>query len=101
MVARCLYSDTTKDVPGYASASMAGGGQPRRQIHGYVSKKARDGWYGFAEDNSVNVTALLEAMGVRMGELRRAERLPTLFREIVREAMEVAGSRSSRRRTVD
>ena len=96
-----MYSDTTTVVPGYASPAMAGGAGPRRQIHGYVSKEAREGWYGFAEDNSVNVTALLEAMGVRLGEMRDANRLPMWLRELVQEARQVAGARSSRRRTDD
>jgi hypothetical protein len=78
---------------------MAGGSGPRRQIHGYISKEAREGWYGFAEDHYVNVTALLEAMGVTLGELRDAARLPTWLRELLQEATKVAGARSSRRRT--
>ena len=80
---------------------MAGGGEPRRQLHGYVSKEAREGWYGFAEDNHVNATALMEAMGLRLAGARSAGRLPTWLRELVREAQEVAGARSSRRRTDD
>lgn len=80
---------------------MAGGAEPRRQIHGYISKEAREGWYGFAEDNYVNVTALLEAMGLRLAEHREIERLPTWLRELVHEAKKVAGARSSRRHTDD
>jgi hypothetical protein len=43
-------------------------GQPRRQLHGYVSAQARDGWYAFAEAHGTNVTALLEALGIELGK---------------------------------
>jgi hypothetical protein len=82
-------------------AAMSEGAAPRRQIHGYVSKEARDGWYGFAERHYVNVTALLEAMGLRLAEVDEDGRLPTWLRQLVHEAREVAGARSSRRRTDD
>lgn len=77
---------------------MAGGGEPRRQLHGYVSKEARAGWYDFAEANHTNVTALLEAMGLMLAELVEVARLPGYARELVAEAQRVAGARSSRRR---
>ena len=73
-------------------------GQPRRQLHGYLSTEAWNGWYGFAERYGVNVTALLEAIGVKLARLNVPEnRLPTWIRQIVRDARVVASSRSSRR----
>ena len=42
--------------------------QPRQQLHGYISTPARDGWYQFASAQGVNVTALLEALGLVLAE---------------------------------
>ncbi len=71
--------------------------KPRRQLHGYVSDQARDGWYGFAEHRGTNVTALLEAVGVALGQHARDKTLPAWLREIVADAQAVASSRSTRR----
>ncbi len=63
----------------------------------YVSTEARDGWYEFAEHYGVNVTSLVEAMGVRLGQASGPEgKLPVWLRDLVRDARSVASSRSSR-----
>jgi hypothetical protein len=74
--------------------------QPRRQLHGYVSNAARDGWYDFSERHGTNVSALLEAIGVLLGENRdkKTSALPAVLRSAVKDAQAVASSRSSRRR---
>ena len=72
-------------------------GRPRRQLHGYVSVQARDGWYRFAEANHTNVTALLEAMGVKLDAVLKSGNVPPVLREVAKEAQRVAGARSSRR----
>ncbi|MDQ3576192.1 MAG: hypothetical protein M3443_01010 [Actinomycetota bacterium] len=73
--------------------------QPRQQLHGYVSTAARDGWYAFAASHGVNVTALLEAIGLTLAEQAEAEtRLPPWLRHAVSEARAIASSRSSRQR---
>ena len=74
--------------------------QPRRQIHGYVSTEARDGWYEFAAAHGTNVTALLESCGALLGReaAKPAKQLPTLLRQLLTEAQLIASSRSSRRR---
>jgi hypothetical protein len=73
---------------------------PRRQVHGYVSTEARDGWYDFAEQQGTNVTALLEATGLLLGEhvKRGTRQLPAWLRKLVAQARRVASSRSSRQR---
>lgn len=73
--------------------------QPRQQLHGYISSEARDGWYRFAEAHQTNVTALLEATGLLLGQHADSEQLPPWLRQVVSEARLVASSRSSRRRT--
>jgi hypothetical protein len=74
-------------------------GTPRRQLHGYVSNEARDGWYRFAEANDTNVTALLEAFGLQLGELATGKTsAPPVIRHVVAKARRVAGRRSTRRR---
>lgn len=73
--------------------------QPRQQLHGYISTPARDGWYQFAAAQGVNVTALLEALGLVLAEQAGPEaRLPLWLRHVVRDAQAVASSRSSRHR---
>lgn len=73
-------------------------GLPRRQLHGYVSIEAREGWYRFADAHHTNVTALLEAVGLALGRLAPSDTLPPVLRAAVKEAQTVAGARSSRRR---
>ena len=57
-------------------------GPPRQQLHGYVSAEARDGWYRFAGAHDTNVTALLEAVGIWLGQAADIEpkRLPSALR---------------------
>lgn len=72
--------------------------QPRQQLHGYVSMEARDGWYRFAAAHGVNVTALMEAIGLILAQQTTAEpQLPPWLRGAVSEARAIASSRSSRR----
>lgn len=75
-----------------------GDDRPARQLHGYVSVEARDGWYRFAEAHHTNVTALLEAVGRMLGGMAGSESLPPAIRQVVKEAQLVAGARSSRKR---
>ena len=73
--------------------------QPRQQLHGYVSTPARDGWYKFASAQGVNVTALLEALGLVLAEQTAEEaKLPIWLRHVVRDARAIASGRSSRQR---
>lgn len=73
--------------------------QPRQQLHGYISSQAREGWYQFAAAHGVNVTALLEVIGLTLAEHVGGEgKLPTWLRPVVTEARAVASSRSSRHR---
>ena len=73
---------------------------PRRQLHGYVSTEARDGWYSFAEAQGVNVTALMEALGSVFAEHAKtpSTKLPPLLKSAVSEARTIASGRSTRRR---
>lgn len=73
--------------------------QPRQQLHGYVSSEARDGWYRFAAAHGVNVTAMLEVIGLTLADHAEAEaKLPAWLRPAVAEARAIASSRSSRHR---
>ena len=76
---------------------------PRHQLHGYVSKEARDGWYEFSGKHGTNVTALLEAVGELLGTERSKDpgKLPTWLRQVVNRSRVIASSRSSRRRPVN
>lgn len=72
----------------------------RRQLHGWVTAEALDGWQRFAEHHGTNVTSLMEAVGQ---ELRRfadqpSRELPEALLDLVRRSQQVAGARSSRAR---
>jgi hypothetical protein len=73
---------------------------PRRQLHGYVSDPARDGWYDFSAAHGTNVTALMEATGILLANYskKRTEALPAWLRQLLKESKSVASARSSRRR---
>jgi hypothetical protein len=59
--------------------------------------EALAGWQNFAEDHDVNVTAMLEAVGLVLGELHHSDaRLPPVVTRMVRDARTVAGRRSTR-----
>lgn len=78
------------------------GRRPTQQLHGYVSAESRDGWYRFAEMNDTNVTALLEAVGLYLGEAATSKaKPPKILQDIASEARRVAGQRSSRRMSAD
>ena len=74
---------------------------PRYQLHVYISKEARDGWYEFSATHGTNVTALLEAVGMVLGEHAKTPepKLPSWLRQAVSKARSIASSRRSRRRT--
>lgn len=74
--------------------------EERRQLHGWVSSGALDGWQGFARAHHTNVTALLEALGHQLAavEEQPVHRLPVFLREAVKQAQQIAGSRSTRSR---
>jgi hypothetical protein len=77
------------------------GPPPKRQLHGYVSTQARDGWYAFAEAQGTNVTALLEAVGRELKERAKQPRakLPPWLKKLADDAQLIASGRSSRRRS--
>ena len=68
----------------------------RRQLHGWVSVEALNGWQRFAEQQGTNVTALMEAIGRHLAEVASLEATPSPWKTIVRAAQRIAGTRSSR-----
>jgi len=72
----------------------------RRQLHAWVSSDALDSWQRFARVHHTNVTALLEALGRQLATADElpAHRLPAILRQAVKDAQEIAGSRSTRTR---
>lgn len=71
---------------------------PRRQLHGYVSDGARDGWYEYAAANGTNVTALLEAFGILLGKQVDLEQQSAVLKQVTEQARRIASTRSTRRR---
>ena len=64
---------------------------------GNLSPTAHDGWRLFARSRGVSVTALMEAIGRRLGDLDQPEaKLPPLLREAVAEAREIDDDRRRR-----
>lgn len=72
--------------------------EQRRQLHGWVTPAALAGWQGFARANHTNVTALMEALGhyLATAEEQPPNRLPAFLRDAVKQAQQIAGSRSTR-----
>jgi len=66
----------------------------RRHLGGQVSAGAYDGWHDFARVNGVTVAALLEVVGVWLGDQDRpVRRLPEPWRSIMAAARDLtAGS---------
>ena len=75
----------------------------RRALHAYVSDEAHDMWHGFAAENGVSVSALLEVLGSRLLGLEPGAATPMETTEEVRamivDARKLDAARRSRRRT--
>jgi len=74
--------------------------EQKRQMHGWVTEEALAGWRDFARANSTNVTALMEALGhvLAKAEEQPINRLSPVLRDVVHQAQQLAGSRSTRTR---
>ncbi len=66
----------------------------RRALHAYVSDSAHDQWHGFAAEQGVSVSAILEALATELNveELEELE-------GVVKSARKIDASRRRRRRT--
>jgi hypothetical protein len=53
---------TTTDSNPIVARAAAGTSEDRRALHAYVSDYAHDQWHGWAAEQGVSVSALLEAM---------------------------------------
>jgi hypothetical protein len=69
----------------------------RRHLGGQVTDAAYNGWHDFARTNGVSVSALLEVVGVWLGEQDRpVGRLPESWRSIMATARNVTADRRQR-----
>jgi len=72
----------------------------RKALHAYVSDDAHDAWHGFASEQGVSVSAILEALA---GELDfdsplTFEQLGTRLHAVVKSARKIDANRRRRRR---
>lgn len=69
----------------------------RRKLGGMVERATYDAWHLFARSRGVDLTALLEAIGRRLGDLDQPDhRLPPIIRDAVQEARSVTWERKRR-----
>lgn len=100
-----LPNDHTSHAPSPSEAAEHTGGTERtnrRALHAYVSDDAHDMWHGFAAENGVSVSALLQVLGSRLGDLEPGAATPMTTTDEVRamivDARKLDAARRSRRR---
>lgn len=72
----------------------------RKALHAYVSDDAHEQWHGFAAEQGVSVSAVLEALApeLEIDGTSPAEPLTTRLDEVVRAARKIDAQRRRRRR---
>ena len=71
----------------------------RKALHAYVSDDAHDQWHGFAAEQGVSVSAILEALAPELDTTPRTEAvdLPTRLDRVVQTARKIDAQRRRRR----
>ncbi len=72
----------------------------RKALHAYVSDDAHDQWHGFAAEQGVSVSAVLEALAPELDLDEEQSKQPLTVRldEVVRSARRIDAQRRRRRR---
>lgn len=73
----------------------------RKALHAYVSDDAHDQWHGFAAEQGVSVSAILEALAPGLdleGSSESDERLTDRLQAVVKSARQIDAQRRRRRR---
>lgn len=72
----------------------------RKALHAYVSDEAHDQWHGFAADQGVSVSAILEALAPELDTEARPEpaELDARLDAVVKAARRIDSQRRRRRR---
>ena len=75
-------------------------GTGRKALHAYVSDDAHDQWHGFAADQGVSVSAILEALAPELDTEARPEpaELNERLASVVKAARRIDSQRRRRRR---
>lgn len=72
----------------------------RRALHAYVSDEAHDQWHGFAAEQGVSVSAILEALAPELNrESDLVEPISERLDNVVRSARRIDAARRRRRRS--
>ena len=73
----------------------------RKALHAYVSDAAHDHWHGFAEEQGVSVSAILEALAPELNPdpAISRERLGERLTTVVKSARKIDAQRRRRNRT--
>lgn len=72
----------------------------RRALHAYVSDDAHDLWHGFAAEQGVSVSAILEALAPELNfeAQQSGEQLKERLNTVVKSARQIDAARRRRRR---
>lgn len=72
----------------------------RKALHAYVSDDAHDQWHGFAAEQGVSVSAILEALAPELDTEARAEpaELTERLEGVIKSARKIDAQRRRRRR---
>ncbi len=71
----------------------------RKALHAYVSDDAHDQWHGFAAEQGVSVSAILEALAPELDlETEEGKDLSERLNSVVKSARQIDAQRRRRRR---
>ena len=72
----------------------------RKALHAYVSDDAHDLWHGFAAEQGVSVSAILEALAPELNfeAVQSGEQLKERLNTVVKSARQIDAARRRRRR---
>ncbi|MEZ5341824.1 MAG: hypothetical protein R2706_10335 [Acidimicrobiales bacterium] len=72
----------------------------RKALHAYVSGDAHDLWHGFAAEQGVSVSAILEALAPELNfeAVQSGEQLKDRLSTVVKSARQIDAARRRRRR---
>ena len=71
----------------------------RKALHAYVSDDAHDQWHGFAAEQGVSVSAILEALAPELDiDSERDDKMSQRLDDVVKAARKIDAQRRRRRR---
>lgn len=69
--------------------------RPRKQLHAWISPGAYVSWHELAKEQGTTVSALIEALGVEIGQIS-GDKVPALLKSAIARSHAVAAERARR-----